>query len=134
MARINIPLKLLFTTGILLLVWRPAYCADKNELGLCPQCQEMYELVDEAVGTSVFDSLNHQFYQLAVSHRDKNAELQYYLLQLRHLCRGSSKEQVQKAMEELKEKALEMGELRYYLEHGAEQEPECDGTEAGPLQ
>ena len=46
MARINIPLKLLFTTGILLLVWRPAYCADKNELGLCPQCQEMYELVD----------------------------------------------------------------------------------------
>ena len=48
MARINILLKLLFTTGILLLVWRPAYCADKNELGLCPQCQEMYELVDEA--------------------------------------------------------------------------------------
>lgn len=115
MTHTNMPLKLLFITIFLALAGSLAHCADKNELGLCPQCQEMYELVDEAVGTSVFDSLNHQFYQLAISHKDKNAELQYYLLQLRHLCRGSSKEQVQKAMEELKEKALEMGELRYYF-------------------
>ena len=74
MARTNIPLKLLFTAAILFLARSLAYCADKNELGLCPQCQEMYELVDEAVGTSVFDSLNHQFYQLAISHKDKNGD------------------------------------------------------------
>lgn len=75
----------------------------------------MYELVDEAVGKSAFDSLNTRFHQLAIEHGDKNAELQYYLLQLRHLCRGSSKEQVLEAMENLKDKALKDGELKYYF-------------------
>ena len=87
----------------------------KDRTSLCAECQEMYELVDEAVGKSAFDSLNTRFHQLAIEHGDKNAELQYYLLQLRHLCRGSSKEQVLEAMENLKDKALKDGELKYYF-------------------
>ena len=87
----------------------------KDRTSLCAECQEMYELVDEAVGKSAFDSLNTRFHQLAIEHGDKNAELQYYLLQLRHLCRGSSKGQVLEAMENLKDKALKNGELKYYF-------------------
>ena len=52
----------------------------KDRTSLCAECQEMYELVDEAVGKSAFDSLNTRFHQLAIEHGDKNAELQYYLL------------------------------------------------------
>ena len=87
----------------------------KDRTSLCAECQEMYELVDEAVGKSAFDSLNTRFHQLAIEHGDKNAELQYYLLQLRHLCRGSSTGQVLEAMENLKDKALKNGELKYYF-------------------
>ena len=109
------PLRL-FTIAVLLFFGGSfALDAMDEEISLCPQCEEMYEKVDEAVGKSSFDSLNCQFHKLALEHKDKNAELQYYLLELRHLCRGGSKEQVLEAMENLKSKALELGELKYFF-------------------
>ena len=87
----------------------------KNDLGLTPECEQLYELVDEAVGTPDFELLNRQLFDLAVSRNDKQAELQYYLLELRHLCRGSSKEQVLTAMDNLMKKAQEMGQLQFYF-------------------
>ncbi|MGM9787181.1 MAG: sensor histidine kinase [Candidatus Cryptobacteroides sp.] len=106
------PWKLFIISAIL--IWSGSLTLNaKNELDLCPQCQEMYETVDEAVGKSNFESLNRQFHKLAIEHGDKNAELQYYLLELRHCCRGSSKEQVLEAMENLRSKAIEMGELKF---------------------
>ena len=87
----------------------------KNDLGLTPECEQLYELVDEAVGTPDFELLNRQLFDLAISRNDKQAELQYYLLELRHLCRGSSKEQVLTAMDNLMKKAQEMGQLQFYF-------------------
>ncbi|MGM9748466.1 MAG: sensor histidine kinase [Candidatus Cryptobacteroides sp.] len=109
------PLRLFITAVLLLFSCSLVLYAKDNGISLCPECQAMYEKVDEAVGKSSFDSLNCQFHILALEHKDKNAELQYYLLELRHRCRGSSKEQVLEAMENLKVKALELGELKYFF-------------------
>ena len=87
----------------------------KNDLGLIPECEQLYQLVDEAVGTPDFEPLNQQLHDLAVSRKDGQAELQYYLLELRHLCRGSSKDQVLTAMDNLMKKAQEMGQLQFYF-------------------
>ncbi len=87
----------------------------QDDLGLYPECHCLYMQADEAVGKSSFDSLSREFHKLAIAKGDKNSILQYHLLELRHLCMGSSKEQVLEAMEQLKEKALEMGELKYFF-------------------
>lgn len=108
------PIKLFYFSFLLMLCSSPALIAG-NEPELCPQCQELYDAVDEAIGKSTFDSLNCQFLKCALEHEDRSAELQYYLLELRHLSRGSSKEKVLEAMENLKAKALEMGELKYFF-------------------
>ncbi|MCQ2147598.1 MAG: HAMP domain-containing histidine kinase [Bacteroidales bacterium] len=90
-----------------------AYAEDKE--GMSDACYEYYLKATDAFGTPAFNSLNEKLLRAATENNDPYAELQYYVLNLRYLCRGSSTQQVMNAAEQVWEKSKALESEKYYF-------------------
>lgn len=87
----------------------------RDKDGISEACHEYYLKASEAVGTQEFHQLNEKLLRAAKENGDPNAELQYYVLNLWHLCRGSSIQQVMDAADQVWAKSKLIGSDKYYF-------------------